>query len=120
MNVGQAFQDGAYSAKVVLELSSNGYWKGPTWLVKFSEPLAQLDPWDDSVMTATRFVAVSSRPDDTGQTYAFAAEEDGKVLNWTQLDGSVNVRMGHDRVVENILCLQNGHLTKKRLVENND
>lgn len=72
-------------------------WKGEAYLYRLSHPVRHGDD-----RTLTEFVIVSavvalySGP----ETFIFAADKDGEVLSWTELDGSYRGGLSHEIALE--------------------
>ena len=81
-------------------------WTGDARLYQLSEPIEYDKPWDDEDTTPakqTNYVVVSatvamfSGP----ETYIFAADVDGNVLSWIELDGSFRGGLSHEHALHN-------------------
>jgi len=81
-------------------------WTGNANLYQLSEPMEYDKPWDDEDETPakkTSYVVVSaanalySGP----ETYIFATDKDGEVLDWGELDGSYRGGLSHEIALQN-------------------
>ena len=90
-------------AEFVRDLSGSEEWRGSAHLWKLSRPVRY--PrflMDDESPQSTEYVVTSAvHAMFTGnETYAFPADENGKVLDWGELRGSERGTMDHQRVID--------------------
>ncbi len=64
------------------------------------DPPLKVDPWDDESSETTEYV-ISSASSVLGapETYIFAADSEGKVTNWGELNGSEKGFLDCDRAI---------------------
>ena len=78
---------------------------GDANLYQLSEPLEYDKPWDDEDKTPakeTSYVVVSAviALYSGAETYIFATDKDGNVLDWGELDGSYRGGLSHDEALQ--------------------
>ena len=78
-------------------------WKGDARLYQLSEPV-------DTYVGTTEYVVVSAVdvPYSGPETYVFAASKDGEATSWSELDGSFEGALDHDRALDGFLAYTNG------------
>ena len=75
---------------------------GDARLYELSEPIEYDKPWDETCPFAkeTKFVVVSATIVSTKpETYIFAANKDGRVIDWGELDGSYQGGLSHEEAL---------------------
>lgn len=76
---------------------------GDAALYELSEPVEYDEPWsdDDPPAKQTTFVAVSATnvPFSGPETYIFAANNEGTVLDWCELSGSYRGGLSHKKAL---------------------
>ena len=83
------------TAEKIKELTN---FRGNAALYKLSEPVEYDKPWDEAKQT--NFIAVSAINELAHETYIFAADEDGKVVDWSELKGSYKNGTDHTKALE--------------------
>jgi hypothetical protein len=77
------------------ELRKLTKWNGDARLFRLQPPITTEDGESEFVV-----VSASIAPYSGSETYIFAANDKGEVLNWGELDGSFRGGLDHERALE--------------------
>lgn len=91
------------TSKTARELKRLEGWQGDARVFELSEPVAYDYDWNtDEYKSSTKFVVVSAASVmfSGAETYIFACDENGEVLNWMELEGSFKGGLDHERALQ--------------------
>jgi hypothetical protein len=78
-------------------------WRGTAKLWRLSSPHTH-EWFEDSTVTFDHVITSAANVPFSGpETYVFAANEDGKVVDWNELPGSLREELDHDRALNGFL-----------------
>jgi hypothetical protein len=78
-------------------------WQGDAKLYKLSEPITLVQWFDDEPFTFNHIVVSAVVAYSGPETYVFAADENGEVENWQEMDGSFHGALDHSEALDGFL-----------------
>ena len=79
-------------------------WRGDVKLYRLDPPYAYADAYPEPLTVTHVAVSAASVPYSGPETYVFAADEQGEVVDWCELPGSFRGGLDHQRALDGFLA----------------